>query len=99
MENQIQLYHDATALLLEKDLDELKRFDEALRKRYREGYNKGWKEAKRQYCVTYYCSVCGGTLEVTSDKAKEAVKGYMREHGWGHSSCVDQGGKPIWLKR
>jgi len=92
MENQIRLYHDATALLLEKDLGELKRFDEALSKRYEAGYARGWTEAKAKYCVTYYCSVCGGMIELDSDNEKAAVKGYMKENGWGHSKCVKRHG-------
>jgi len=88
MENQIELYHDATVLLLGRDLAELRRFEETLRKRYQEGYQRGWNEAKDRYCVTYHCRVCGGVLEVTSDAEKAVVKRAMREQGWGHSSCV-----------
>lgn len=87
MENQIQLYYDITSLLLDKDLSELKGLDVKLRERYQEGYERGWREAKSKYCVTYRCCKCGGILNVTQDNEKEAIKGYMREHGWGHSSC------------
>ena len=88
MENQVQLYRDVTNLLLKQDLAVLENLDIHLRKRYQEGYNKGWQEAKARYSVTYFCSVCGGVLEVTSDKEQQAIKQYMREHGWGHSKCV-----------
>ncbi len=88
MENQIQLYRDVTSLLIEQDLAVLENLDEQLRTRYQEGYHKGWQEAKARYSVTYFCNVCGGVLEVTSDKEQQAIKQYMREHGWGHSKCV-----------
>lgn len=88
MENQIQLYRDVTNLLLERDLAILENLDKRLRKRYQEGYGKGWQEAKARYCVTYFCSVCGGVLEVISDKEKQAIRQYMREHGWSHGNCV-----------
>jgi hypothetical protein len=88
MENQIQLYHDATSLLLGQDLAVLKNLDKRLRERYEEGYQKGCQEAKARYCVTYFCSVCGGTVEVTSDKEKQAIRQYMRENGWVHVDCM-----------
>jgi hypothetical protein len=90
VENQIQLYHEATSLLLDKELGFLKNIDRRLRDRYREGYDKGWQEAKDCYCVTYHCSVCGGTIEIVSENAKQAVKVYMKEQGWGHLSCFEK---------
>lgn len=88
MENQIQLYRDTTNLLLEQDLAVMNKLDKRLRKRYEEGYSKGWREAKARYCVTYFCGVCGGMIEVQHDNVKQAIRQYMREHGWGHSNCV-----------
>lgn len=55
---------------------------------YERGHDKGFQEAKAHYCVAYFCSVCGGTLEVTTDKEKQAVREYMNEHRWAHSNCV-----------
>ena len=88
MDNQIQLYRDMTSFLLEQDLAVIQNMDKRLRRRYQQGYDKGWEEARDLYCVTYFCSVCGGLLEVTSDNEKKAVRQYMKEHGWGHSNCV-----------
>ena len=88
MENQIQLYHDATTLLLEQDLVALENVDKRLHKRYQEGYQKGLQDAKDCYRVIYLCKVCGGLPEVTHDNEKQAVRQYMREHGWGHGDCV-----------
>lgn len=92
MENQIQSYRDTTRILLEQDLAVMNTLDKRLRKRYEEGYDKGWREAKARYCVTYFCSVCGGTIEVETDNEKQAIRRYMRERGWGHGNCVKQHG-------
>ena len=52
-----------------------------------EARKAGYEEAKRLYAVTYPCSVCGGTMLITSPEAKEAASGYMTEHRWGHKEC------------
>lgn len=90
MDNQIQLYHDTTRFLLDWDLDKLKGIDKRLRQRYQEGYQKGYQEAKNRYLVTHYCSICGGKMEVEHDNAKKAIRAYMKEHGWGHTDCIDR---------
>lgn len=61
-----------------------------LKKGHALGYRKGHAEAKSLYQVTYPCKVCGGTLTVTTREEKEAVRQYMREHGWGHSQCIER---------
>jgi hypothetical protein len=43
MDNQIQLYRDGTAFLLDCDLNVLKGIDKRLRQRYQEGYEKGYR--------------------------------------------------------
>jgi hypothetical protein len=43
MDNQIQLYRDGTAFLLDWDLNVLKGIDKRLRQRYQEGYEKGYR--------------------------------------------------------
>ena len=88
MENKIQLYHVVTSLLLEQDLAILENLYKRLRKRYHEGYQKGWQDAKVRYSVTYFCSVCGGVLVVDSDKEKQTIRQYMKDHGCGHGNCV-----------
>jgi metal-responsive CopG/Arc/MetJ family transcriptional regulator len=54
----------------------------------KKAYQQGYDAAKGEFAVSYKCSVCGGNLTVTSQKEKEAIARYMREHGWGHSKCV-----------
>ncbi|MFC1804165.1 hypothetical protein ACFL0D_09425 [Thermoproteota archaeon] len=50
-----------------------------------EGYRKGVEE----YKITYPCSVCGGELVLKpGEKDHEAMKGFMRQAGWAHSSCI-----------
>ena len=48
----------------------------------------GYAAAKREFAVSYKCSVCGGNLMVNSLEEKQAIARYMREHGWGHGACV-----------
>lgn len=57
---------------------------------YAKGYKKGCAEAEQLYKVTYACAMCGGTIVVTSDNAKQAIKKYMEEHHWGHASCHEK---------
>lgn len=54
----------------------------------KKAYQLGYEAAKQEFAISYKCSVCGGNLTVSSAKEKEAIAGYMREHGWGHSECV-----------
>jgi len=58
---------------------------------YDEGYDEGYKDAEELYKVTYPCKICRKTIEVMSMKEKEAIKGYMREHGWAHAACINRG--------
>lgn len=57
---------------------------------YKDGYDKGYREAKARYQVTYQCKVCRERITVDSLREREAVKRYMREHGWGHADCVNR---------
>ena len=58
---------------------------------YDEGYDEGYRDAEELYKVTYLCKICRKTIEVMSVKEKEAIKGYMREHGWAHAECINRG--------
>ena len=68
----------------------VKEQEEIRKKGHAERYRKGYAEAERLYKVTYSCSVCGKTLTVTSGDEKEAIKKYIPEHGWGHSTCHER---------
>lgn len=60
------------------------------KKAHVEGHRRGYADAQRLYIVTYPCKVCRGTLVVTSDDEKQAIKRYMQEHGWGHRQCYEK---------
>jgi flagellar biosynthesis/type III secretory pathway protein FliH len=62
---------------------------EAKKQGYEKGYGDGYEEAEALYKVTFPCSICGKTLTVMSKKEKDAIKRYMREHGWGHAECIN----------
>jgi len=63
---------------------------EVRKKGHAEGYRKGYTEAEGLYKVTFPCSVCGKSIELTTREAKQAVTGYMRAHGWGHAACLER---------
>ena len=51
-------------------------------------FQGGFNKARRQFVVTYRCLICGGPIEVTTDKEKQEIARYMRSGGWGHFDCV-----------
>lgn len=57
-------------------------------KTYRRGYNKGYAEAKKLYCVRYPCKGCRQPLEITSEEEKEFARQAMIQVGWGHQRCI-----------
>jgi hypothetical protein len=72
-------------------LDVKVRSEEEIREAaYEQGRIEGYEIAKYIYKVTYPCSVCGKEIEVESEEEKRAIKKYMREHGWGHASCINR---------
>ena len=49
-----------------------------------EGYNQAAEDCQ----IWYYCAVCGKRINVEPDSdSHKAIIGYMKEHGWSHSSC------------
>jgi hypothetical protein len=52
-----------------------------------EARGKGFEDAMKLCMVTYPCHKCGKPMHITSPRAKEAVRGFMIEQGWGHSRC------------
>jgi len=57
---------------------------------YDEGQVNGYELAESEYKVTYPCSICGESIEVTTDEEKKAIAEYMREDGWGHADCINR---------
>ena len=58
---------------------------------YDEGYEKGYEEAEELYKVTYPCKICRKMITVTDKNVKEAIRRYMLQHGWVHTSCSNRG--------
>lgn len=54
---------------------------------YLRGHKKGYEEARKLYRVFYLCSICGGVMEISTLKEKEAAREYMEENRWGHGAC------------
>ena len=58
------------------------------RRGFDEGQFEGYGKAELEFKVTYPCSVCGKPIVMKpGSESHIAMKGYMREHGWEHSSC------------
>jgi len=57
---------------------------------YEEGQLNGYELAESEYKVTYPCSICGKSTEVTTEEEKKAIRRYMVEHGWGHANCINR---------
>ena len=64
---------------------------EAKKQGYEEGFEKGYEEAEELYKVTYPCKVCRKMITVTNKNVKEAIRRYMLQHGWVHTSCSNRG--------
>ena len=55
------------------------------------GYKLGYDEVEEEFKITYPCSVCGKQLVMRPGSGSHiAIKGYLREQGWGHSSCLNR---------
>jgi len=53
----------------------------------RAGYNQGRKDHQ----IWYYCAMCRERTDVApNSESHKAMIGYMRERGWGHTSCHRQ---------
>jgi CRISPR/Cas system-associated protein Cas10 (large subunit of type III CRISPR-Cas system) len=64
-------------------------------KEYKQGYNAGYEKgnnkATDEWQIWYYCSVCGEPIDFSpNSNSHEALIEYMKEHGWGHSKCIDE---------
>jgi hypothetical protein len=60
-------------------------------KAYSRGYKDGYHQAELRFKVTYRCNVCGELITVNTREARQAVKEYMQDHGWGHRACHEEG--------
>ncbi len=64
--------------------------EEARNQGYEEGYDEGYEEARKIYGAPFPCSVCRKPVEVTDERTKEAIKGYLVRDRWGHAECIDR---------
>ena len=55
----------------------------------KKAFELGYIKAKKDWGITYKCSVCGGTIWVSTPQEKKAVAQYMREHRWAHGDRVN----------
>jgi len=51
-------------------------------------WDEGYTQAIEDYQIWYYCAVCGKRIDMfPNGDGHKAMIGYMKEHGWGHTSC------------
>jgi len=51
----------------------------------------GYDQGKKDHQIWYYCSVCQQRIDMApNSESHKAMTGYMKEHGWGHTSCQRQ---------
>jgi len=51
--------------------------------------DKGYREAKEEYQIWYYCNVCRKRIDIyPNSESHKAIIGYMKKDGWRHEGCV-----------
>jgi hypothetical protein len=54
-----------------------------------EGYEAGFKAARKRFEICYQCSVCGGSITVLPGSPRHiSIIRNTRIEGWGHGECV-----------
>ena len=52
-------------------------------------WDEGHNQAKKDYRIWYFCAVCRERIDISPNSdSHRAMIGFMKEHGWGHASCV-----------
>jgi hypothetical protein len=65
-----------------------KKADKEMMESYEYMFNEGFECAKNDFRIHYFCSRCGKPIYLTpGSEAHERMISYMKDHGWGHSSC------------
>ena len=52
------------------------------------GREEGEATARAKYLVTYRCSGCGGSIELSFGNARAAAREYLELQRWGHLRCI-----------
>jgi len=53
-------------------------------------WGEGYDQAEKEYQIWYFCALCRKRIDIDpNSESHKAMIGYMKEHGWGHASCVD----------
>ena len=63
-------------------------FSEAYEKARSEGYKKGVMDAKVTYRIWFFCSVCGGVIDLLPHSNEhKAIIDYLKKERWVHQEC------------
>lgn len=73
-------------LVRESLLEEYKQYSDA----YEKGHHDGFNDGSNTWGIWYYCTKCGEMIFIEPESnSHKAIIGYMREHGWGHTRCIN----------
>lgn len=72
-------------------INDFKSFYESV---YREGYERGFRDAEVKFKITFPCVICGSPITVYPDSQlhREVVM-YLRGQGWAHTKCIEESKK------
>ncbi len=63
-------------------------FSEVYEKERIDGYNHGFRNAKRTYRIWIFCNVCEKVIDILPNSdAHKAIIDYLKREGWGHPEC------------
>ena len=63
-------------------------FSEEYEKIRIDGYNHGYRNAKRKYRTWHFCNVCNNAIDILPNSdAHKAIIQFMKEGSWGHPQC------------
>ena len=55
-----------------------------------DAWTRGYLSAQFHHGVSYHCSVCGKSVNISTPEERKAAAEYMEEHRWGHGECINK---------
>lgn len=57
-----------------------------------DAYQRGFRDARKRYAVSFPCSACRREAWATGDELKRHVRGILIREHWAHGTCLEEGG-------
>ena len=65
-----------------------KGYNEGFDDGYKEGHRVGNNKGKKDWGIQFPCARCGGLEYIPQNSdCHQAIKEFLKEHGWGHTQC------------